>query len=264
MPRVINIEIMRLKPTKKTAIVMAFLALVIGCLITALPGTEAQYAQADQDRHVFYFDKNNDVEVSLSEEQWSFKYGEEGLNYTTGATAEKDPVFKNEKGDCYMRACVRITDKFGNPLNPSRDNEKMKNILNTLWYDPDAGTENEHISLEEGKELAKYDLRVLKEEGTCDQICNRTAFEEPVYNEEMQAYTMNMKELFKSGESVSLFNRVVIPYDLDELEVQHMGDYYVVVWAQAIQSKGFSDANTALSYLSNDYVKTEIDWQKWE
>lgn len=264
MPRLINIEIMRLKPTKKTAIVMAFLALIIGCLVAALPGTQAQYATAEQDRHVFYFADDLDVGVEVTEDQWAINYGEKGMAIQLGDVAVKDPVITNTKNNCYMRACVRIVDKDGTPLSWKYNNSQIYTILRTIWYDPagDAAGDYEGTTsssvINVNKEYSLYDLRKLEDAGEITQFCNTSAFEDPVYNEEMQAFTINYKGLFKAGDKVTLFNRIVIPSDMERIDYQTLSDYYVVVWCQAIQSYGFEDANEALSKLSDTYVPTQI------
>ena len=266
MPRVINIEIMRLKPTKKTAILMAFLALVIGCLVTSLPGTQAQYASAEQDRHVFTFADDLEVGVEVVEDQWTTKFGEEGMEFEVGKVAVKDPVIVNTaKHDCYMRACVRVVDKDGNPVTGAPGaSTQIDTILNTIWYDQAAdeagdveGTTSASV-INVNKKYSRIELLQWEENGSAIQFCNTNAFEEPVYNEEMKAYTMNYKGVFKADSQVTLFNRIVIPSDLDRLTLQTINDYYIVVWCQAIQTYGFDNAKSALSKLSDAYVPTQI------
>ena len=252
---------MRLKPTKKTAIVMAFITLIIGCLVTSLPGAQAQYATAQQDRHVFTFADDLEVGVDVTEEQWAINFGEKGMKVEAGKVAVKDPVITNTKNDCYMRACVRIVDQNGDPLSPVYQQSQLTTILRSIWYDPSEDTDGTSSSaiINVNKTYSNYDLMEFEEQGTATQFCNTTKFEDPVYNEEMQAYTMNYKGVFKSGAKVTLFNRIVFPSDLEKIEVQTLPDYYyVVVWCQAIQTYGFSDADTALSKLSNEYVPTEL------
>lgn len=264
MPRVINIEIMRLKPTKKTAIVMAFLALIIGCMITALPGAQAQYASAEQDRHVFTFADNLEVGVDLSEEQWAIQYGDQGFELKSGKTIVKDPVITNTKNDCYMRACIRITNEKGDPISYEDSRTYMNSIINTIWYDQpgdeagDVDGSTAASALNTSKSYSRWDLDDMQEQGTISNFCNRTDFEEPVYNEEMKAYTMNYKDVFKAGSKVTLFNRIVIPSDMSDKSIRTMKSYYVVVWAQAIQVAGFEDSTSALEKLSNNYVPTKI------
>ena len=264
MPRVINIEIMRLKPTKKTAIVMAFFALIIGCMITALPGTEAKYASAEQDRHVFTFRQDLEVGVEVTEEQWAIKFGDEGFNVSSGKTIVKDPVITNTKNDCYMRACIRITDEDGNPISVEQSASLVNGILGTIWYDPagDAAGDAEGTSsasaLNVNKSYSSSNLREMSEAGTAMAVCNKNKFEDPVYNEEMQAFTMNYKGVFKAEDKVTLFNRIVISSDSETAKLQARGTYYIVVWPQAIQTAGFTDSDAALKKLSNNYVPTQI------
>ena len=90
-------------------------------------------------------------------------------------------------------------------------------------------------------------------------MCNTSLFSAGAWNEKMQAYTFNYKTKFKSGTSASLFNRVVYPTDMTNADWQAIqGEFYIVVWAQAIQSEGFTNAESALANLSDAYVPTNI------
>ena len=253
----INIEILRLKQEHKYAILLAFMALLFGALLISLPGAAAQYASAETDRHVFVFDDADNVGISVTENQWWIENRKNGLTYKAGTVNFKEPKIKNTAGDCYMRAIVRITDKDGNPLNADSRSQKarMDLIMRTLWNDPSGS----NISLNET--YTRQDLENKEVVGLIHNACDNSYFDDPVYNDQLKAYTMNYKYndgVFKAGEEVTLFNRVVIPSDLQDIEVQHMDEYYVVVWAQAIQKAGFSDSSSALERLSNAYVATDL------
>ena len=253
----INIEILRLKQEHKYAILLAFIALLFGAFLITLPGAAAQYASAETDRHVFVFDEADNVGISITENQWWIDNRKDGLTYKAGTVNFKEPKIKNTAGDCYMRAIVRITDDKGNPLDPESRSQKAKMdlVMRTLWSD----STGSNISLNDT--YTKQDLENKEVVGLIHNACDNSLFEDPVYNDQLKAYVMNYKAnkgIFKSGEEVTLFNRVVIPTDYEDIEIQHMGKYYVVVWAQAIQSKGFSDATSALERLSNAYVATDL------
>ena len=280
MPRVINIEIMRLKPKKKTAVFMAILALIIGCLVTSLPGAQAQYASAEQDRHVLYFDKEEiDIGVTLTENSfWNnnkdglqFKY--EDYEKGKGLIKTKSPIIVNpkDKGNCYMRVCLRIVakndDGTTSPLEPTTD-VRAEQILSNLWYDKSGEAEEVQHYLTPNNatgrnsystSVSKERLQELLDEGSIDHYCNTADFEEPVYNETMKAYVFNYKGLFKKDSQTTLFNRVVYPTDMSQQDWQAVqGEYYIIVWAQAIQAVGFDDADSALSHLSDEYVPTTL------
>lgn len=274
---------------------MAFVALIIGCIIGALPGAQAQYASAEQDRHVLYFDKTTtSVGVTLTENgYWSLIDGNanEGLEFKandyslnkTGMIKTKEPIISNptSNSNCYMRVCLRIIDGDGNPIEPEGSGGKAEGIFANIWYDTTGSdstgtatrddhylTDNNAPNDAEGKSfyangVTKAELQELKDAGSINQYCNTSAFEDPLYNSEMKAYVFNYKGIFTSGKQVSLFNRVVYPSDMTQQDWQNIqGEYYIVVWAQAIQVKGFSSASDALSHLSNEYVPTTNLYKK--
>ena len=268
----INIEIMRLKPTKKGAILMAFIALVIGCLIGTLPGTQSQYASAEQDRHVLYFDKSKDIGVSLSENEFWNEHRTDGLKFTfeefqnrKGLVNEKSVMISNAEGkdDCYLRVCMRIVDKDGNPIDPDGEDSRASKIVSYLWYDKaQNGVQAIPVQSDLGRNdvsFSRDQLNTLLSAGKIDRTFNSADFKAPTYNTELHAYVFNYNRLFQKNAQTTLFNRVVYPTDIDASDWDAVqGEYYIVVWAQAIQSEGFSDADSALSKLSNEYVPTEL------
>ncbi len=244
MAGTMNIEVLRLRKNKRTAALLVVCALVIACLCAAMPGTLASYAQADSCRHVFVFSDDGDVAISVTE-TWN---PSDGLGIAPGSTLIKQPVVKNQKGDVYMRGIVRIVDdKTGEVLNPLKDAERIKLIMGTLYADP-------QDSLVAHTPYSKATL--AKTEGV-SSIYEMELFDEPEWNEEMQAFTLKYKGVLASGASVALFDKVVVPSDYTTDEVTTMGDYTVTVWAQAIQAAGFDSRDAALSALSNQNPNAE-------
>lgn len=244
MAGTMNIEVLRLKKNKRTAALLAMCTLVIACLCVAMPGTLASYASADSCRHVFVFSNDGDVAISVTE-TWN---PSDGLGIASGSTLVKQPVVKNQKGDVYMRGIVRIVDdKTGEVLNPAKDAERIKLILGTLYADP-------QDSLVSGM---SYSKAALAKAAGVSGIYEMEMFDEPNWNEEMQAFTLNYKDVLTSGGSVALFDKVVVPSDYTTEEVATMGDYTLTVWAQAIQAAGFDSRDVALSALSNQNPNAE-------
>ena len=73
MAKTLNIEVIKQHKLKHTALLLAICALLLACLVGALPNTKAQYTTADQDSHVFVFSKDQDVKVGLVEDGWTSK-----------------------------------------------------------------------------------------------------------------------------------------------------------------------------------------------
>ncbi len=239
MAREVNIEVLRLRKVQHTALILAVCALAIACMVMSMPSTQAQYASADNGRHVFVFSDTNDVAISVTE-TWN---PADGLGLRSGSTLVKQPVIKNQKGDVYMRGIIRVSDESGRVLDPVADSERIKLIMDTLYVDPQG-------SIDTSSSYSKAALAALSSSGVSD-LYSSTLFESPKWNPTMQAYTIDYKTLFAKDQSVSMFDKVVIPSDYSVADLNLMGKYTVTVWAQAIQSAGFSDATTALEALSN-------------
>ncbi len=246
MAREVNIEVLRLKKVQHTALILAVCALAIACMVMSLPSTQAQYASADNGRHIFVFSDTNDVAISVTE-TWN---PADGLGLRSGSTLVKQPVIKNQKGDVYMRGIIRVSDESGRVLDPVADADRIKLILGTLYVDPQG-------SIDTGSSYSKAALGTLA--GVTD-LYNSAAFDSPKWNSEMQAYTIDYKTLFAKDQSVAMFDKVVVPSDYSVADLTLMGKYTVTVWAQAIQSAGFNDSATALQALSNqDPSNTELE-----
>lgn len=248
MSNVLNIEVLRLKKTKHTATLLAVCALALAFLVGVLPGTRAQYATSDQDTHIFVFSENKDVRVALEEPSWT---AFSGIGVSAGTTKAKDPIVKNEKekgNGCYFRVNLRIVDNEGNTLDPTTDKERVQLILQTLWSDP-----SDSIDVSKA-----YTLTEVKNLPGVNQEYNQNAFKAPVWNEKMQAWCINYDGVLDGGESVQVFDKMVIPADYTNEEITLMGNYYVNLWVQAIQADGFSSTDEALAQLSNENVKNDI------
>ena len=248
MNKVPDIEVLRMRKPKHTATLLAVCALALAFLVGVLPGTRAQYATSDQDTHNFVLSENKDVRVALEEPSWT---AFSGIGVSAGTTTAKDPIVKNEKAKgngCYFRVNLRIVDEEGNTLDPSVDKARVQLILQTLWSDPSNLIDT----------TKAYTMSEIKSLAGVNQEYNEKAFKAPVWNEKMKAWCINYDGILDGGESVHLFDKMVIPADYTNEEITLMGNYYVNLWVQAIQSDGFASADEALAQLSEENVKNDI------
>ena len=262
MARAINIEIMRIKSERRTALLCGLVALAIACLICAVPGSQANYVQADQNRHTFVLDTGKDVTINLTEDQWAI---ENGKDIIPGAVRAKNPVVLNEEGESYMRVNMRICDNAGNTLDASSTDEAVQKrielILNTIGADPDNTLSDKQ----------SYSLSELKSKSTIENICNSKDFDAPYWNDEMKAWTINCNRKLAKGDTAKLFDKIAVPsdYSNDEMAImtgegtssdsRYEECYYINIWAQAIQADGFDDRDSALAVLSNKNVENKIE-----
>lgn len=222
-----------------TAILFAVCSLVIIFLLSSLPSTQAQYISNDESRHVFVFSDSNDVMISVTE-TWN---PNDGLNISAGSTMVKQPIINNQKGECYMRAIVRITDDDGTILNPAleTDKKRIELILGTLYSD-----KTSQIDVKKS-----YHLSELGQLSGVHQTYNEQSFAAPKFIDAMQAYSFEYNGKFAKGAQANLFDKVVVPLDYSADDIALMGDYKVIVWAQAIQTGSFADQQSAMNALSD-------------
>ncbi len=251
MAKTLNIEVIKQHKLKHTALLLAICALLLACLIGALPNTRAQYTTSDQDSHVFVFSKDQDVRVGLTEQGWTTK---SGLDLKPGDVRIKQPAIQNLADNCYMRVNMRITDKFGNTLTPksNQDKKRLDLILSTIYFDASD-------TVDVNSRLTTGDIEAKTNSGDLNLNCNSADFSGPDWNPEMQAYNFNYTKLFTKGSSATLFNRVIIPTDFTNADMALMDEYYINIWVQAIQPEGFTSVEDALSHLSNDNVPNNIE-----
>jgi hypothetical protein len=253
MDKVLNIEVLRMKKTKRTATMLAVCALALAFLVGMLPATHATYKNSDQDSHVFVFSESKDVKVALQEPSWT---AFSGIGVTAGTTVAKDPIVKNvkDKGNgCYFRVNLRIVDQDGKTLDPATNSARVNLILQTLWSDPENMIDT----------TKSYSLSELKLLSGVNQDYNQNKFDALKWNDTMHAWTIDYKGTDGNGvldgqEEVHVFDKMVIPSDYTNEEITLMGNYYVNMWVQAIQTDGFK-RDEALAQLSNENVDNDIE-----
>ena len=240
MARKLDIEVTRIRRRKHTATILAVCALALFFVVGAMPGTQAKYSATDDDQHIFVFNDSSDVRISLTEE-WD---AQDGLDLRPGSTIVKKPVVTNNKADAYMRVFMRIQDADGTVLTPAADEARLKLILDTLWYDPkDAIGAGNSYSYEELSSMGS----------DVQPTYNHGKFSEPVFNETAGAYALDYQGIMKSDEFATLFSKICIPQEYRNDDIALMGDYSIVIWAQAIQAAGFDDQQSAMNALSTEF-----------
>lgn len=278
MGKQLDVEVLRLHKNRHVAIILAVLVLLLALLFMALPGTQATYGAKKTGSHIFVLTQDQDVKVSISENNW---WIDKGLDVLPGTTLDKNPTVQNNASDCYMRVNMRIIDKeaeegdgkTSKTLDPTAEEDKarLEAILNLLYYDTAAGSQGTTENLVEGTPYSNTALAALKTSGNIESIYNHTLFEpegegtgiEEGWNSEMKAYSFDYKNgsdnIFKKGSEAQFFSTLLLPSDLSNSELYDLGDFYINVWVQAIQTEGFSSSEEAIATLSNAEVYNSLD-----
>lgn len=278
MGKQLDVEVLRLHKNRHVAIILAVLVLLLALLFMALPGTQATYGAKKTGSHIFVLTQDQDVKVSISENNW---WIDKGLDVLPGTTLDKNPTVQNNASDCYMRVNMRIIDKeaeegdgkTSKTLDPTAEEDKarLEAILNLLYYDTAAGSQGTTENLVEGTPYSNTALAALKTSGNIESIYNHTLFEpegegtgiEEGWNSEMKAYSFDYKNgsdnIFKKGSEAQFFSTLLLPSDLSNSELYDLGDFYINVWVQAIQTEGFSSSEEAIATLSDAEVYNSLD-----
>ena len=275
MGKQLDVEVLRLHKNRHVAIILAVLVLLLALLFMALPGTQATYGAKKTGSHIFVLTQDQDVKVSISENNW---WIDKGLDVLPGTTLDKNPTVQNNASDCYMRVNMRIIDKeaeegdgkTSKTLDPTAEEDKarLEAILNLLYYDT---AKDANKSLVEGTPYSNTALAALKSSGKIESIYNHTLFKpegegtgiEEGWNSEMKAYSFDYKNgsdnIFKKGSEAQFFSTLLLPSDLSNSELYDLGDFYINVWVQAIQTEGFSSSEEAIATLSDAEVYNSLD-----
>lgn len=236
----------------KAAAVMTMLALGVGAA-----GTMGYFTAQEKVTNVFTV---GDLEIGLQEPEWSKEDGD-GVNMYPGYSVYKNPTVKNtadtSKGgtDCYTRMRVEILNGEGAPVT---DAEALKLIKKTIRFDATyngtydkTGKATQLVQgripgyfLKEFEDIPMVNpLFVLDGERSTDNVL--------IYNYQGR----DGNGVMKAGEEAALFTNIVIPAEWTQTELRRMGEFQIVVTAQAIQTSGFAKKADAFLALDGEIEK---------
>ncbi|MCH5325407.1 MAG: hypothetical protein J1E39_09335 [Eubacterium sp.] len=233
------------KKTKKIIIGVLSVCLVA---VLGIGGTLAFLTDTEQITNNFSV---GDLDITIDEPQWDDdgdgdgdadnedddddEDNGDGRNLVPGDTREKDPTIHAVKGDSYMRAVVQIKDMDGEIIT---DTERLDLILFTIRYDAarDEINEGTGYTIEQVKDYPR-----VNPDFTLDTVRSSDG-----------QYFYNYSKIFHEGESVVLFTDIVIPCEWTQEELDILGEYQIVIQAQAIQSANFTDSAAAFTALDGE------------
>lgn len=202
-----------------------------------------------------------DLDITLTEPKWDDdgKPGNpdnpddpgtpgDGQNLVPGDTREKDPTIKAVTNDSYMRVIVEIQDTKGNAIT---DKERLALILQTVYYADPALSESEKYSL---KNLEKYDTVSADFELVTDKSSSDTTPTGVYYYN----YIGGENGVLAEGDEAVLFTNIVIPTDWNQEQLAVLGEYQIVISAQAIQTDNFGNAAEAFDALDAEVANGTI------
>lgn len=227
-------------------------ALSIGLIAAlAIGGTVAFLTDSEDATNRFSM---GDLDIKLEEPEWDNggdpvdpddpdgpKTPGDGDDLLPGDVRKKDPTVTAVDGDSYMRVIMTIQNKDGSAIT---DPDRLAKIMETIYYADPVIEETASLSSEE---LADAGYKTVNESiFTLDST--RSADNVFYYN-----YTNAATgDIFKKDAVAVLFTNIVIPTDWNRTELALLGEYQIVLEAQAIQSANFASAADAYTALDGE------------
>lgn len=211
------------------------------CLVAAVAigGTMAYLTDSEKVTNTFSV---GDLDITLTEPEWDDET--DGKDLVPGDTEKKDPTITAVEHDSYMRVIMEIQDKEGNAIT---DKDRLDLILQTIRYASPALSEDSSYSLNDLNTVptVNSDFTLVADKSSSDT--NVTG-----------VYYYNYNDVLKEQATATLFTNIVIPTDWNQTQLQKLGEYKIVIQAQAIQTDNFEDAAAAFTALDTEITNGTI------
>ena len=178
----------------------------------ALGWTAAYFTDGEEKVNTFTV---GDMDITLTESEWDDSA--DGKNLLPGYETEKNPTVPAVEGDSYRRMTVELVSNDKSEMTAAR----AEKIMETICFGGEQGVNNEFFV--EDAERSNASKRYY------------------VYN-----------GVFKENSTAVLFDTVKIPSQWNQDDVGVLGEYKIVVKAEAIQSANFSTAEEAFEALDGE------------
>lgn len=184
------------------------------------------------------------LDLKVTESLWSNT--DDGKNMYPGYTTDKNPTVQNVTGmldnNAYIMAQLEVKDPAGNPIT---DSHRLDLIYEMIKWDP---TGNNLI------EGTKYSNKTLSAYENVNPLFTTERREDA---KGMWTYyyskTLNSASEKVDGDSVTLFNKIVVPLEWSQTELDVVGDYNITVSFQGIQSATFDTVRDSMAVLDGNY-----------
>lgn len=239
---------------KTAGIAAALLALVF----VSIQGTLAYLTSRESLANTFTV---GDLEIGLQEPDWNPEDGD-GVNVYPGYSVYKNPTVKNITSDkngeepCYARMRILLADSNGTPVTDAGRLALMKAMIR---YDSTYTGSYEQTGtakkLVQGR-IPGYSLAELETLPMINPLfeidTERTTENEIVCN----YMGDDAKGILKIGEQAVLFTTLALPTEWKNEQIRTLGDFQIIVKAEAIQASGFAGQKEALAALDEE-MRTE-------
>lgn len=188
--------------------------------------------------------------LDIKETETVWDNNQDGQNIYPGFTVDKNPVVQNVTGiadnPAYIKAQITFRDSKGNKIT---DEARRNLIMYTIRYDA------ANTGLKEG---TKYEDKTVKSYPNVNPDFEYIRYEAGVYTYYLKA-PLASAATKEGGESKTFFNKITLPQEWSQTELDVMGDYSIEVEFTAIQSKTFKDVYDAMKSLDGEIVHESYD-----
>ncbi len=177
------------------------------------------------------------VNITLTEPKWDDTTN--GKNEVPGKTEDKNPTvtISADSQTSYMRVKMQIVD--GTTGAPITDAARLALIEDCIRYDAANGTAS--AVLKDGSSYTKAAIEALP--------AVNAGFTKDTARSSDGVYYYNFGTTVSAGDSNVLFTTIAIPSDYTNANLATMGNFKIVMEAQAIQAEGFADSAAAFTAL---------------
>lgn len=228
------------------------------CLLTAgAAGTAGYLTGKETVTNVFSV---GNLKIDLKEPEWEPQDGD-GENMCPGYSVYKNPTVKNtariEEGGnpCYARMRVQIVNKDGKPIT---EKETLELIETTIRYDSTFmgtfSTKGEGAVIKQGR-VPGYSLEEIAKLPMVNPLFKK---DEERSKGNVLVFNYEGKEkdgILDIGEEATLFSAIVLPTQWTKREMDLIGDFKLVIQAEAIQITGFTTRENAYRALDAELTK---------
>jgi predicted ribosomally synthesized peptide with SipW-like signal peptide len=221
---------------------IALLAIVLVAVV-AIGGTLAYMTDSETKTNIFSV---GDLDITLTELNFD---PDDALAIVPGDTFEKDPTITLEadSNDAYVRFVVSLdTEETAKDIE-ERDFEKIVyqyTAVSALVYGQNDDLVGARVRMNTGAYLTEAQL--------AEATITTTYY--PV------GLVYENHEILQAGESVTLFEGVLVPTWWNQTQLQLLGDFKIIVTAEAVQADNFVDATAAFTALDGEIANILFEY----
>lgn len=241
--------------TRKTMVkALGIAAMLLALVFVSIQGTLAYLTSRQSLSNTFTV---GDLEIGLQEPDWNPEEGD-GVNVYPGYSVYKNPTVKNitssKNGEepCYARMRILLADSSGTPVTDAGRLELMKTMIR---YDSTYTGSYEQTGTAKKLVQGRIPGYALAELELLPMI-------NPLFEVDAQRSTENEivcnymgedgKGILKIGGEAVLFTTLALPTEWKNEQIKTLGDFQIIVKAEAIQASGFAGQKEALAALDEE------------